>query len=172
MADQLIGGNGSGKGDYLGVRNNTYIIDLDTGERLGLMGLPKEILVDTKSSWATIRPFGKNTPNYHFTGAEDLLVLELTWWAEEDGKTDVLSKCKWLESMSKSDGNKGRPHVARLMWGTLWTKAVWIIQQAPYTIMDWDAERGLRPIHAKQSVTLARYNPENSTIQQIADWRY
>lgn len=159
------------KGDYMSNGHGIYIIDLDTNDRLGLMGIPKELEMNTESSWATIKPFGNNNPNYHYTGSEDTLELEISWWATDENRYSVLEQCKWLEAMSKRDGDLGRPHLARLLWGTLFTKATWLVVQAPYKMMDFNLEKGLRPQCATQKVTLKRYIKGNRTHEQICDWR-
>lgn len=168
----LVGIDRQVKGSFPSSKRNLFFVDLDTNERLGLLGVPKQLTYDPQVSWAVIKPFGKNTPNYHFTGAEDTLVLELTWWAEEEGMTDVVKRCKWVESMSKADGDRGRPHILRLIWGDLYRKAMWLVKSCPYDLFDFNAERGMMPMHAKQIVTLMRYNPENAGSELINDYMY
>lgn len=170
--DELINSINSSKGDYMSAGRNIYFLDLDTGEKLGLMGIPKVLDYNPTIKHAVIAPFGKNNSNRHYTGGDDTLELELSWWAEENDRTDVISRCKWLEAMSKADGDFGRPHLTRLMWGTMFAKSVWIITGAPYQMTDFNAEYGMRPTHAIQRVSLARYNPKNSRTEQIMDWRY
>ena len=160
------------KKDFPSSGSNTYFVDLDTGERLGLQGLPNTISMDPKSTWATIRPFGKNNPNYHFTGSEDILEIEISWFVTEETRTDVLERCKWLESATKSDGKVGRPHIFRFMFGELYQKAAWIIQQAPYELSNFDPDNGMKPKTAIQKVTLARFERRNSTLPLIIDWKY
>lgn len=160
------------KGDYLSANShNLYIIDLDTGEKLGLQGLPKELDYNPESKWAVQATPGRNNPHYHFVGSEDTIVLDLSWWAEEEAKGDVIARCKWLESASKADGYKNRPHIFKLHWGSMFHKAKWIITAAPYKMKDFDAVNGYRPIHATQQVTLKRYTPTNRTQEEINDWK-
>jgi hypothetical protein len=159
------------KGDFMSTGHGIYIIDLDTRDKLGLMGIPKELEISSESTWATIKVFGKNTANYHFTGAEDTLELEISWWAEDENRYQVMEQCKWLETASKRDGDLGRPHLVRLLWGTLFSKTTWIITNAPYKWMDFNQEKGLRPQCATQRVTLKRYQKDNRTHEQIFDWR-
>jgi hypothetical protein len=160
------------KGNYMGTHNDKInFIDLDTGELLGLMGIPRELTYNPQSSWATIKPFGRNNPNYHITGSEDTLEMEITWWAMADDRLDVIARCKWLESMSKSDGYKNRPHYVRLMWGGLFAKAVWIVESAQYTLANFDATHQHVPTTAKQTVILKRITDDNRTTEEINDWR-
>lgn len=160
------------KGDYFDTHEGRmYFIDLDTGEKLGFMGLPHELDYNPETSWAVIKPFGRNTPLYHYTGAEDTLLIELSWWAEAEDKMDVIARCKWLESMSKSDGSLNRPHYIRLLWGGLYSKSTWIVSSARYILTDFDRTRGHRPSHARQTVVLKRVMENNRTTEEINDWR-
>lgn len=160
------------KGDYLpAAGNDLFIIDLDTSEKLGLMGIPKELDYTPESNWATQKVPGRNTPHYHYVGSEDTLTLDLSWWATEDDKIDVISRCKWLESLTKSDGWLGRPHLVKLHWGSLFGKAKWIVTAAPYKLSTFDKTRGYRPTHATQQITLKRYEANNRTTEQVIDWQ-
>lgn len=160
------------KGEYEGLEHGIYIIDLDSGEKLGLMGIPKELEYNPESSWATLKPFGKNTPNYHFTGAEDTLELELSWFAQEENRLDVMKKVKWLEAMSKADGDLGRPHLAGLVWGELFKKSKWLIFSAAYKLTSFDSTNGANvPLAATQKLVLKRYQRDNRTTAQIIDWQ-
>lgn len=160
------------KGSYMGTHEQKLqILDLDTGEYLGLMGIPQELTYNPESNWAVIKPFGANNPNYHITGSEDTLQLDISWWAVADDRTDVISRCKWLESMSKSDGYKSRPHYVRLMWGKLFSQTKWIVSSAAYTMSQFDPEFGHLPTVARQTVILKRVSDVNRDHEMINDWR-
>lgn len=159
------------KNNWLSAGHNLYIIDLDTGESLGLQGLPKEIEYSPETDWAVIKVPGRNAPHYHFTGAEDSLVLEISWYSVDVSVQDVILRCKWLESMTKADAYSGRPHLARLQWGKLFSKSIWLVTSAPYKLSNFDAQQGYLPRHAVQTVTLKRYLEQNSDIKQIYDFQ-
>lgn len=152
--------------------NSTYIIDLDTGESLGLQGLPRSMEYDPKSVYSVIKTPGRNLPFYTFSGSEDVLEFDITWYSVSKDKSDVLARCKWLESMSKADGFLGRNHFARLLWGRLFSKTMWIVESAKYTIRDWDKVNNMFPIHASQKVVLKRYSLTNPTHEVINDIRW
>jgi hypothetical protein len=160
------------KGDFFDAHGGKlYIIDLDTGEKLGLQGIPLKIPYNPESTFASIKPYGRNNPKLHYVGSEDTLTLELSWWATDEDKMDVILKCKWLESMTKSDGFKGRPHYAHLMFGGMYREAKWVIISAPYEIGLFDELKQMRPDHATQQVTMKRVTDTNRTLEEINNWR-
>ena len=159
------------KGSYPGMGHNVYLVDLDNGDSLGLMGLPKELDYNPETSWAILKPYGKNTANYHFTGAEDTLEMEISWWSTDEDHLDILSRCKWVEAASKNDGDLGRPKLIRLIWGQMFLKTQWIIFATSYKLTDFVPNRGSRPSHATQKLVLKRWQEDNRTSEQIMDWK-
>ena len=153
-------------------KHNAYLIDLVTGEYLGLMGLPRQMDYENKTAYATIAVPGRNNPHYHFTGSEDTLSFEISWWSEEDGRRDVIKKCKWVESMSKADGYNADPHLLRFKWGEMFSKATWKVESVTTVYTQFHRERGYMPCCAVQTITLKRVTLSNTTLEQINDWRF
>jgi len=152
--------------------NNNYFVDLDTGETLGMQGLPKKLDYDPKAIFAKIKVPGRNNSWITYSGSEDVLQLDISWYSVTNDKTDVILRCKWLESMTKADGYLGRNHFCRLQWGDLFSKSIWVITAAPYDLKDFDKPSGMMPTCATQKVTLERYTFENSTHQNINDIKW
>lgn len=162
----------TGKSSWLSSNgHNIYFIDLDSGESLGLAGLPTEHQYEPEASFAVIKSPGRNAPHYHYTGSEDTLTLEISWYADTEDKRDVIERCKWLESMTKADSYYGRPHLCRLMWGTMYSKTTWIVVSASYRTSNWDSTKGYVPTMARQTVVLKKVIKQNTTTEHINDWR-
>lgn len=158
------------KSSYLSSNNNnTYFVDLDTGEVLGLQGLPKVLDYDPNAIFSKIKTPGRNNPFYTYSGSEDTLNFVISWYSISNDKTDVISKCKWLESMTKADGYLGRPHLCRLQWGRMFAKAIWIVESAKYEMKYFDKTQNMYPTCADQHIVLKRFTLENSTHEQIND---
>ncbi len=148
--------------------NNLYFVDLDTGESLGLQGMPTVLNMDPNSKFTSVGSPARNNPLYIFSGSEDVLEFELSWFSNVTNKTDVLARCKWLEIASKADGYKNRPHYFKFVWGSLFSSSIWLIVSAKYSITNFDKENGYMPTAAKQTVGLRRVTLTNSTHDQIA----
>lgn len=151
-------------------KHDVILLDLDSGERLHLQGLPEELDVRPETSWATIRPFGRNLPHYQFTGSEDIIVMNISWYPQRDDLTDVIEKCKWIESLTKADGYFGRPHTVALIWGDLFRNYSWIVDSAPYRLSNYSGDHGYRPRDARQEVTLKRISDTNLTLKEILEY--
>ena len=79
---------------------------------------PSNIKVNPQTNWATIRSMGRNLPMYHYTGAEDTIEINISWY--QDNKQyadDVLNKCRILESWSKANGYLSSPPLLQIVLG-------------------------------------------------------
>lgn len=112
-------------------------------EKIILQNRPQEIEVDPKTNWATIRSMGRNLPMYHYTGAEDTITMNISWYCDCASKDpadvdpeQVLSKCRLLESWSKADGYTKAPPVLKIVWGdsNLFKDHYYILFSAKYTL--------------------------------------
>lgn len=151
--------------------HDAMLVDLVSGERLHFQGLPNELNITPETSWATIKPFGRNNPHYHFTGSEDTIEFEVSWYAEKADKSDVIEKCKWVESLTKADGYEGGPHHVSFIFGDLFKTAKWIVFAAPYVISLFDKANGMRPTLATQTITLKRITDNNLKLRDVLNWR-
>lgn len=161
------------KGSFQSMNSNDlFIIDLDTSEYLGLQGMPTVLNYDSNSRFHASNSPGRNGPLYIFSGSEDVLEFELSWFTNDPNKIDVIARCKWLETMTKADGYAGRPHYAKFKWGKLFDQSIWLITSAKYTLANFDKQFGYLPTSAKQTVGLRRVLLTNSTHDQISNYQW
>lgn len=157
------------KGSFLSMNgNNLHIIDLDTGESLGLQGMPTVINIDPNSKFSAVGSPQRNNPLYIFSGSEDVIEFELSWFTNDPKRIDVIGRCKWLEIATKADGYKGRPHYFRFMWGKLFSDSIFHIVSAKYTLSNFDKNFDYLPTTARQTIGLRRVTLTNATHNQIA----
>lgn len=157
------------KKDYI-TDHDVMLVDLDSGERLHFQGLPLEIEKETDTVWATIRPYGRNNPHYHFVGSEDTLAFEVSWYATQENKNDVIDRAEWIVSLTKADGYRGRPHLVGLIWGDMYRKQKFIVWSAKYTMSVFDKPSGYKPTVIRQQIVLKRVTDRNLTLSQVLDW--
>lgn len=151
--------------------HDAMLVDLESGERLHFQGLPSELNINPETTWATITPFGRNNPHYHFTGSEDSIEFEVSWYAEKEDRSDVIEKCKWVESLMKADGYDGGPHLVSFIWGDLFKTHKWIVYAAPYKLSLFSKPHGMRPQLATQTITLKRVTDSNLKLRDVLEWR-
>lgn len=145
-------------------------------DTLHLQFVPQEVQFTPENRLIAIASPGRNTPFYHYTGAEDTLEFTIDWVSEEDGKEDVIAKCRWLEAMSKNDGYLNKPAYVMIGWGRegkLFRDIAWVIEKAPYKLQNFNrgykdpttqsfVGTSLLPIQAYQQLTLKRVDSQNT----------
>lgn len=167
------------------------IIDLDSSgpdkgyDVIKLPYIPQELSYNTESTFAAIKPMGRNTALYHFTGSEDKLEFEIDWHAHDWDRREVITNCRKIEALSKADGYNHSPHRVKLLWGrgdVLFGDHEFIVVAAPYKLSNFnkgnmDAQgnvlyTNMLPIQAYQQVTLARISSINLTKIDIEYVKY
>lgn len=144
-----------------------YFIDMETCETLVLQSVPLELDYSPETQWNVVASPGRNNPLYQYTGAEDTLSFSLSWYANEESRQDVLSKCKWLESLSKNDGYNNKPHRIKFIFGSVFTDSTWILFAARYKLSMFSRLDGMLPCLATQEITLKRIMDVNRSMSNI-----
>lgn len=172
--------------DQIVLSDFVAIIDIDAEgynkgyETIKLPFIPKELNYGAESNYATIKPIGRNTPKYHFTGSEDILEFEIDWHSLDSDRRDVITKCRRIESLSKADGYDGDPHRVMLKWGAadiLFEDHIFIVLSAKYRLTQFSKgyldKKGnivnnyMLPVQAYQTVRLGRVSSYNLTKNAI-----
>lgn len=106
---------------------------------LYIQGMPKEVDVSSENTWAAVKSMGRNNPFYMFTGSEDTISFEISWYAVQQDRQDVINKCKLLESWCKADGYLKSPPLLSIMWGSsdLFKDEFFILYSAPYRLSNF-----------------------------------
>ncbi len=154
-------------------KREMYLVDLNVKkdnsigyQYLRIQFVPDEITVDPSANWNPIASVGRNNPFYHYTGGEDTVTFTLDWCATDRLRLNVITSCKWIEALMRSDGYKSEPHKIKLIWGDLFQDSEWIVASAPYRMVQFQAV-GMRPIQAYQEITLKRVVGHNRSRLDI-----
>ena len=161
------------------------IIDMDVKGRdkgyevIQLHAIPKELGWNSESTFAAIKPIGRNNAFYHYTGSEDKLEFEIDWYSQGWDRRDVIKKCRRVEALSKADGYSGDPHKVILKWGNgdiLFSGMYFHVIEAPYRMTQFNKAQlregtvestHMLPVQAYQKVILARVTETNLTKVEI-----
>lgn len=133
---------------------------------LALQNKPPTIRVDQNTSWAQVRSAGMNNPFQIYTGSEDTISFEISWYATDlRDRSDVITKCRLLESWSKADGYQSAPPVLKLVWGDsdLFGSDLFILSNASYQLSNF--QQAIKDPQSKTNINLGLY--PNVAIQQI-----
>ena len=121
-------------------RIQIYNMSADPITYLELQTYPEKVSFQGESTWAVINSMGRNTPMYHFTGAESTIQMNISWFCDDPANpADVLAKCKLLEAWSKGNGYISAPPILKLNWGDseLFKDELFILTAATYELSNW-----------------------------------
>lgn len=167
------------------ISNNIIIINPNTSppQSLVIQGKPQELKVNPESSWATVKSMGRNNPFMMYTGGEDTLEFDISWYAMDPDRRDVIDKCRILESWSKADGYNSSPPALMISWGSsdLFQDDYWVLTNASYVLSNFQnacrlgtrrdtqgfMDLGLYPNVATQSLTFKKVTWDNTTHEII-----
>lgn len=170
-------------------RNEIIIFNMngidETYQYLILQNRPPELEFHGETSWAAIKSFGRNVPMYHFTGAEDKIQLQISWFCNDPERPwEVIQKCRLLEAWSKSNGYAAGPPILQLDWGGsgLFDNAYFILTSATYILkqfrdgymnrrnsnVEWNDGK-LYPMAATQELIFSRVSSTNPMYSSIYD---
>lgn len=98
-----------------------------------------------ETSWAALKSMGRNTPMYHYLGAEDTLQINTSWYLK--GKPGdpgfnpywVVNQCRLLKSWSMANGYVTSPPVLYIEWGRgdIFQGELWILSSATYHLANF-----------------------------------
>lgn len=148
-----------------------WLVRLDNNnnnvESLRIQAVPLELEIDPSPNWAVIPSLGRNNPFYHYTGGEDTLQFQLDWYSVDAQRSDVISKCRWVQSLCKADGYNNEPPRILLIFGDVFKMTTWIIENAPYKLSLFDKSTHMRPRQAYQDLTLKKVTDHNTSIDDV-----
>lgn len=168
------------------ITNDIIIINPNSSPPMSIkiQGRPEILSVDPDTSWATIKPIGRNNPFYMYTGAEDTISFDISWYSIQEDRQDVITKCRLLESWSKSNGYISAPSTLFISWGQsdLFKDDTFILWSAKYKLSNFqnavrisdrrDSTQEIRnleyyPNTATQELIFKRVSTDNRTTDQI-----
>lgn len=168
------------------VFNQVVIINPNTSPAISVViqGKPTSLDINSESTWASVKSMGLNNPYQIFTGSEDTLSFEISWYAVDSNREDVINKCRLLESWTKADGYKSSPPTLYISWGSskIFENDTFILVSAPYKLTNFQnsyrkglrsdpnsqiVDLGLLPNCATQTLTFKKVTKNNLTHEDI-----
>lgn len=145
---------------------------------------PYEIEVSPDSNWASVKSMGRNNPFMFYTGGEDTISFDISWYSTKTTRDDVIAKCRLLESWTRADGYKSSPPTVLISWGSsdIFKDDTFVLTSAKYTLSNFqnstrkDISRkknadhidlGLYPNCATQHLVFKKVTQGNNTHQDI-----
>lgn len=144
------------------IKNDIVIANLNVSPAISLViqNRPDRLRVEPAATWAAVKSMGRNNPFYFYTGGEDTITFDISWYSvDEKHRDDVVNKCRLLESWTRADGYSASPPTLRIQWGNsgLFEDDLFILAAAPYELTHFqNASRMMR-----------RYDNDPDTGQRI-----
>ena len=159
--------------------------------KIELQNRPSEISITPTGNWTDVQSMGRNNPYAIYTGGNDTLSMDISWyWDQKEKPEAVLAKCKLLESWSKANGYIASPPVLWIVWGDsdIFSGQSFVLKTATYKLTGfnsnsltnvYDNESGkktgvevtnnqLYPTLATQTLVFQRVTSYNITTEDIA----
>lgn len=180
------------------IKNDIVIANLNGTPPVSLViqNRPNSIRVEPTATWAAVKSMGRNNPFYFYTGGEDTITFDISWYSvDTEHRDDVVNKCRLLESWTRADGYSASPPTLRIQWGNsgLFEDDLFILASAQYELThfqnaarmrrryDNDPDTGQRitstvsqpfnlkllPNYATQTLTFKRVTKNNRTWEEI-----
>lgn len=161
------------------INNQIVIINKNVSPPISivLQNRPNSIQVNPMSYWVSVKSMGRNNPFMIYTGGEDSIQLEVSWFVNDpNNREEVLTKCRLLESWTKADGYRAAPPTLKIVWGSsnIFDNDTFILESAPYQLSNFQnsyrlsrdssqVDLGLLPQCATQTLTFKRVTANNRT---------
>lgn len=165
------------------ISNQIVIINKNSSPPISiiLQNRPTSINVNPMSYWVSVKSMGRNNPFMIYTGGEDSIQLEVSWFVNDpNNREEVITKCRLLESWTKADGYKSAPPTLKILWGSsgIFDNDTFILESAPYKLDNFQnsyrtnrngtqIDLGLLPQCATQTLTFKRVTTNNLTHVEI-----
>lgn len=146
----------------------------DPSDRVTLMFAPKELDFNPKTRLVPIASAQRNQPFYQYTGAEDTVVMQISYAANSEDRLDVIKTAKHLESWSKANGDIQGPATLKIIWGDesgLFSNAKFHLESAGYRFGLFDKVHRYLPTLAFQELVFKKIVDVNNNWDNIRDWR-
>jgi|AntAceMinimDraft_11_1070367.scaffolds.fasta_scaffold44027_3 hypothetical protein len=145
-----------------------YFTALRSLERLEIQYVPPEIAITRSPIIAGVAVVGRNNPKHHYLGGSTEMSLELDFHSEEASREDVITKCKWLESLAYGDAFDNPPETVRLTFGKLFrNNEIWVVKAVNYKLSLFEEKSGYLPKQAYVQLTLALDTKKNLKIEDV-----
>lgn len=162
------------------INNDIIIINPNTSPPTSIViqGKPSQVDISSESTWATVKSMGRNNPFMIYTGGEDTISFDISWFAQDVDREDVITKCRLLQSWCKADGYSSSPPVLLISWGSskMFDDDEFVLTSANYNLSNFQnacrtnnrgsstptyQDLGLLPNHATQTLVFKRVTSIN-----------
>lgn len=116
----------------------------------------------------TITIVGRNNPLYQYTSGETVMSFVLDFLAQDEDRKDVITRCRYIESLAANDGYSRPPQRIRLIYGDLFkSNEMWVIKNVKYSLSNFNRAKGYLPQQAYLTLDMVLDTKQNLTSADI-----
>lgn len=143
-----------------------YVITELTRDKLEFQFYPPSIDVTRRINLAELTIIGKNFPLYQYMSGASEIAFDIDFVSDAENRKDVLTKCRWLESLAANNGNSSIERVY-IVFGEVFKRRKWIIKSFNYSLSLYDKVYGNLPRQATGKIVFALAPDNDLSKNQI-----
>lgn len=148
--------------------HDCYILETEEPfERLEIQFVPNEISTPREANLTEIMVVARNNPKYHYINGKDTLRMQVEFYSDERGRTDVIRKVQWLKSLTMNNGFQGGLRNVKIVFGELFPNEVWLLKSVRPTLSHFDGEAGFLPLRARVDLEFVLDPVKNNLITDV-----
>jgi hypothetical protein len=148
------------------MKNELYLVNLETLERLPFQCVPSNIQIKRPTDISSIEIVGRNTHIYHNTGGAEEVSFKLDYFSVKENRRDVLESCLKLKALTYVEPRKKATKVM-IVFGDLFSELeTFIVKSIDFEISQFD-QANMYPKQAYINITLALDPKKNLTPKQV-----
>lgn len=158
---------------YSTTEGKLYIVELsEPFDRLAIQFVPEQIVMDRRADVADFAIVGRNNPLHQYTGGDEKMTLQLDFVCDDESRSDVITKCRWLQSLAQNDAGRRPQTLIKLIWGDLFQRSKWVVNSAKVTLTLFDKRYGFLPTQGIVDLSLSLDTKENIPKSDLRDRTY
>jgi len=147
---------------------NLYIVELeDPFEKMEIQFVPENIAQPRTANLKSVNIVGRNNDLLHYTGGQETMQLTLDFLADDERRTEVIDKIRWLKSLTMKDGDNGPFRNVSLIMGDLFKNQVWAVSSVEPTMTHFDGDHNWLPLRASVVVKFILDPKTNLLFSQV-----
>ncbi len=143
------------------------IVEPDSYEVIDFQFVPDVLSWQRNIDISEIKPILRNTPKYQYSGGSTVISFRLDFFANTDGRDDVIDRCRQIEALGYSDGYVKPKAQVKLVWGALFRNEVWEVLSVKYDLMEFKPDQYFLPQQAYVDITLGLVADTNLRINDV-----
>lgn len=143
------------------------ILAKNSQQSIELQYVPDALEYSRRATHANLDVIGRNIPRVHYTGGNTTLSFTIEFTAEMPDKSDVITKCTWLESLAMTDGYNNVQEPVILIFGEIFKRKQWVVRNVDISYSNMHLGDSMRPAEATVQFELQLISDYNINYRDV-----